>query len=24
MKAAFLLPAEQGIAKLKKLSEWLA
>jgi putative transposase len=24
MKAAFLLPAEQGMAKLKKLSEWLA
>ena len=24
MKAAFQLPAEQGIAKLKKLSEWLA
>ena len=23
MKAAFLLPAEQGMAKLKKLSEWL-
>jgi putative transposase len=24
MKAAFQLPAEQGMAKLKKLSEWLA
>ena len=24
MKAAFQLPAEQGIAKLKKLAEWLA
>ena len=24
MKAAFQLPAEQGIAKLKKLSQWLA
>ncbi len=24
MKAAFQLPAEQGIAKVKKLSEWLA